>query len=92
VDVESNNLQHVVIGKGSYRKCTSKALKLCYATNYSAVVVTKGKPSVVFSGFIQSFEDFHGQTTATDAALQREVWARRKQEVLTMNGTLVKSF
>ncbi|MEU0093369.1 hypothetical protein [Kribbella sp. NPDC006257] len=92
VDVESNNLQHVVIGKGSYRKCTNKALKLCYATNYSAVVPVKGKPSVVFSGFIQSFEDHNGQTTATDAALQREVWARHKQEVLNMNGSLVKSF
>jgi hypothetical protein len=92
VDVESNNLEHVVIGKGGYRKCTNKAIKLCYATNYSAVVPIKGKPSVVFSGFIQTFEDHNGQTTATDSALQREVWAKRKQEVLNMNGSLVRSF
>jgi hypothetical protein len=30
-------------------------LKLCYATNYSAVVPIKGKKPVVFSGFIQTF-------------------------------------
>ena len=92
VDVESNNLEHVVIGKGGFRKCPNKALKLCYATNYSAVVPVKGKKPVVFSGFVQTFEDFTGQTTATDAALQREVWPRRKQEILNMNGTLVRSF
>jgi hypothetical protein len=92
VDVESNNLQHVVIGKGGFRPCPNKALKLCYATNYSAVVPVKGKKSVVFSGFVQTFEDFTGQTTATDAALQREVWPKRKQEILNMNGTLVRSF
>ncbi|ADB32175.1 hypothetical protein Kfla_3111 [Kribbella flavida DSM 17836] len=92
VDVESNNLQHVVIGKGGFRTCPNKALKLCYATNYSAVVPVKGKKPVVFSGFVQTFEDHTGQTTATDSALQREVWAQRKQEILTMNGTLVRSF
>jgi hypothetical protein len=92
VDVESNNLHHVVIGKGGFRKCPNKALKLCYATNYSAVVPVKGKKPVVFSGFIQTFEDHTGQTTATDSALQREVWAQRKQEILNMNGTLVRSF
>ncbi|TWD83728.1 hypothetical protein FB561_4897 [Kribbella amoyensis] len=93
VDVESNNLQHVVIGKGSYRPCPNKALKLCYATNYSAVVPgAKGKKPVVFSGFVQAFEDHKGLTTATDAALQREVWPVRKQEILNMNGTLVRSF
>ncbi len=92
VDVESNNLEHVVIGKGGFRPCPNKALKLCYATNYSAVVPVKGKKSVVFSGFVQAFEDFTGQTTATDAALQREVWPKRKQEILNMNGTLVRSF
>ncbi|MGC4942926.1 hypothetical protein [Kribbella sp. DT2] len=92
VDVESNNLEHVVIGKGGFRTCPNKALKLCYATNYSAVVPVKGKKSVVFSGFVQTFEDFNGQTTATDAALQREVWPKRRQEILNMNGTLVRSF
>jgi len=92
VDVESNNLQHVVIGKGSFRKCPNKSLKVCYATNYSAVVPVKGKKPVVFSGFVQAFEDHNGQTTATDSALQREVWPKRKQEILNMNGTLVRSF
>jgi hypothetical protein len=92
VDVESNNLQHVVIGKGGYRKCPNKAIKVCYATNYSAVVPVKGKKPVVFSGFVQAFEDHNGFTTATDAALQREVWPARKQEILNMNGTLVRSF
>jgi hypothetical protein len=92
VDVESNNLQHVVIGKGYYRQCPNKVLKLCYATNYSAVVPIKGKKPVVFSGFVQTFEERNGQTTATDAALQTEVWAKRKQEVLDMNGTLIRSF
>jgi hypothetical protein len=91
-DVESNNLQHVVIRNGSYRPCANKALKLCYAMNYSAVVPIKGQKPVVFSGFIQAFEDRDGQTTTTDAALQTEVWAKRKQEVLDMNGSLVRSF
>jgi hypothetical protein len=91
-DVESNNLQHVVISNGGYRTCLNKALKLCYAMNYSAVVPIKGKKPAVFSGFIQAFEDRNGQTTATDSALQTEVWARRKQEILGMNGTLVRSF
>jgi hypothetical protein len=91
VDVESNNLQHVVIGKGHPVKCPSAALKTCYATNYSAVVPIKGKKPVVFSGFIQAFEDKNGMTTATDAALQKEVYQARKQEVLNMNGTLVRS-
>jgi hypothetical protein len=92
VDVESNNLQHVVIGKGGYRECPNKAIKVCYATNYSAVVPVKGKKPVVFSGFVQAFEDHNGLTTATDAALQKEVWAARKEEILTMNGSLVRSF
>jgi hypothetical protein len=91
-DVESNNLQHVVIRNGSYRTCANKALKLCYAMNYSAVVPIKGQKPVVFSGFIQAFEDRDGRTTTTDAALQTEVWAKRKQEVLDMNGSLVRSF
>ena len=92
VDVESNNLQHVVIGKGYYRPCPNKVLKLCYATNYSAVVPIKGKKPVVFSGFVQTFEERNGQTTGTDSALQTEVWAKRKQEVLDMNSTLIRSF
>jgi hypothetical protein len=91
-DVESNNLQHVVIRNGSYRPCANRALKLCYAMNYSAVVPIKGQKPVVFSGFIQAFEDRDGQTTTTDAALQTEVWAKRKQEILDMNGSLVRSF
>lgn len=91
VDVESNNLQHVVIGKGHPVKCPSVALKACYATNYSAVVPVKGKKPVVFSGFVQAFEDKSGMTTATDAALQKEVYQAHKQEILTMNGTLVRS-
>jgi hypothetical protein len=91
VDVESNNLQHVVIGKGHPVRCPSAALKACYATNYSAVVPVKGKKPVVFSGFIQAFEDKNGMTTATDAALQKEVYPAHKQEVLNMNGTLVRS-
>ena len=92
VDVESNNLQHVVIGKGHFMKCPTAALKTCYATNYSAVVPIKGKKPVVFAGFIQAFEDRTGMTTATDAALQKEIYQARKQEILTMNGTLVRSF
>ncbi|HEU4947488.1 MAG TPA: hypothetical protein VFT31_10060 [Kribbella sp.] len=92
VDVESNNLQHVVIGKGRYTRCPSAALKVCYATNYSAVVPIKGRKPVVFAGFIQAFEDKAGMTTATDAALQKEVYQARKQEVLTMNNSLIRSF
>lgn len=94
VDIESNNFQHVVIGKGGFRKCPTKALKVCYATNYSAVIPpkTKGKPAIVFSGFVQAFEDHTGQTTATDSALESKIWNQRKQEILTMNGTLVRSF
>jgi hypothetical protein len=91
VDVESNNLQHVVIGKGHPVKCPSAALKACYATNYSAVVPIKGKKPVIFAGFIQAFEDKNGMTTATDAALQKEVYQARKREVLNMNVTLVRS-
>lgn len=91
VDVESNNLQHVVIGKGHPVKCRSAALKACYATNYSAVVPIKGKRPVVFAGFIQAFEDKNGMTAATDAALQKEIYQAHKQEVLDMNVTLVSS-
>lgn len=94
VDVESNNLQHVVIGTGRLIKCPSPALKVCYAINYSAVVPssTKGKPPVVFSGFIQAFEDGSGLTTATDAALQTTVYKARKKDVRLMNESLVRSF
>lgn len=94
VDVESNNLQHVVIGNGRFVKCPSPALKVCYATNYSAVIpsTTKGKPPVVFSGFIQAFEDGSGMTTATDSALQTTVYQARKKDIRLMNESLVRSF
>jgi hypothetical protein len=93
VDVESNNLQHVVIGKGHYLdKCPSPAMKACYATNYSAVVVNKGKPPVIFSGFIQAFEDRNGLTTATDSAVQSTAYDAHKPEIRLMNESLVRSF
>ncbi len=56
------------------------------------MVPVKGKHRWCSRGFVQTFEDYTGRTTATDAALQREVWPKRKQEILNMNGTLVKSF
>jgi hypothetical protein len=94
VDIESNNLENVRIVKGRELACPAPALKTCYAINYSAVVRFKDpkRPPVIFAGFVQAFEDQNGVTTATDAALQREVYRAKYPEVQSMNQSLVKSY
>lgn len=94
VDIESNNLENVHIVKGRELRCPAPALKVCYAINYSAVVRFKDpkKPPLIFAGFVQAWQDQNGVTTATDAALQKEVYRAKYPEVQAMNQSLVKSY
>jgi len=92
VDVESNNLEHVVIRTGRTMTCPSDTLRACYAINYSAVVRPKNRPPVIFAGFIQAFEDKNGLTTATDSALEGTLWKQKYPEVQGMINSMVKSF
>lgn len=89
-DIESNNLEHVVIRQGHYFPCPSKTLKACYAINYSAVVksTTAGKKPFAFRGQIQSFERPDGVTTATDTALVDSAFKARYPDVQRMIATM----
>lgn len=92
VDIESNNLEHVVIRSGRIMKCPTEALKECYAINYSAVVKNKSGKKVVFAGFVQAYEDKNGLTTATDSALGGKIWKETYPQVQAMINSMLKSF
>jgi hypothetical protein len=92
VDTESNNLEHVVIRSGRSMKCASEAMRSCYAINYSAVVRNPGKEPVIFAGFVQAFEDKNGLTTATDSALEGQLWKQKYPQIQQMINSMMKSF
>jgi hypothetical protein len=92
VDVESNGMQGVRIGKGVACKSPSKDIKACYALSYTGVWVAKNGKKVAMQGFVTAYQDQFDRVTATDAALETRVYKRRVNELIYMNNSLVKSF
>lgn len=91
VDIESNNLENVRIVKGKELKCPSPKLVSCYAINYSAVVRPKGRPPVVFAGFVQAFQHADGFTFGSDTALTAKVYRTKYPEIRTMIASMLRS-
>ncbi|WP_327634163.1 hypothetical protein OHB24_29745 [Kribbella sp. NBC_00482] len=92
VDVESNGMEGVRIGKGTTCKPASPNIKACYAVSYTGAWVAKNGKKVAMQGFVTAYQDQFDRTTATDAALETRVYARRVNELIYMNNSVVKSF
>lgn len=93
VDLESNGMKNVRIGKGVVCKPANEAIKACYAISYSGVWVSKSSGAQIpFKGFVTAYQDAWGKVTATDAGLEARVYQRRVNELTYMNNTLIKSF
>jgi hypothetical protein len=92
VDVESNGMQGVRIGKGTACKPANPNIKACYAVTYTGVWVAKNGRKVAMQGFVTAYQDQFDRTTATDAGLETRVYARRVNELVYMNNSVVKSF
>jgi hypothetical protein len=93
VDVESNGMTNVKIGKGVTCTPANEAIKACYSLTYTGLWVSKttGK-EIPFEGFVTAYQDQFGKVTATDAGLETRVYERRANELLSMNNSLIKSF
>jgi hypothetical protein len=91
VDIESNNLENVRIVKGKELKCPSPKLVSCYAINYSAVVRPKGRPPVIFAGFVQAFQHADGFTFGSDTALVSSVYRTKYPEIRAMIASMLRS-
>ncbi|MGW6198868.1 hypothetical protein ACWF0M_22170 [Kribbella sp. NPDC055110] len=92
VDVESNGMEGVRIGKGTACKPANPNIKSCYAVSYTGAWVAKNGRKVAMQGFVTAYQDQFDRTTATDAALETRVYARRVNELIYMNNSVVKSF
>ncbi|GAA3151116.1 hypothetical protein JOF29_008400 [Kribbella aluminosa] len=92
VDVESNGMQGVRIGKGAECKPANPNIKACYALTYTGDWVSKDGRHVAMQGFVTAYQDQFDRVTATDAALETRVYKRRVNELQYMNGSLIKSF
>ena len=92
VDIESNGMQGVKIGKGVPCKAASPKIKACYALSYTGVWVAANGKKVAMQGFVTAYQDQFDRVTATDAALERRVYERRVNELIFMNNSVVKSF
>lgn len=92
VDIESNSLKNVRIGKGVVCKPANEAIKACYALSYTGVWVGNTGTRIKVQGFVTAYQDQYDQVTATDAALETRVYKRRVNELIYMNNTLIKSF
>ncbi|MET9272520.1 hypothetical protein [Kribbella sp. NPDC003557] len=92
VDVESNGMQGVRIGKGTPCKPANPNIKACYAVTYTGVWVAKNGKKIAMQGFVTAYQDQFDRTTATDAALETRVYARRVNELIYMNNSVIKSF
>jgi hypothetical protein len=92
VDIESNGMQGVRIGKGVTCKPDNSAIKTCYALSYTGVWVGKNGKRVAMDGFVTAYQDQFDRVTATDAALETRVYERRVNELKYMNNSVIKSF
>jgi hypothetical protein len=92
VDVESNGMQGVRIGSGVACKPANPNIKACYALSYTGVWVGKNGAKVSMKGFVTAYQDEFDRVTATDAALESRVYARRVNELIYMNNSVQKSF
>jgi hypothetical protein len=92
VDIESNGMEGVRIGKGVTCTPANENIKACYALTYTGVWVGKSGKRIAMQGFVTAYQDKWDRVTATDAALETRVYKRRVNELLFMNNTLVKSF
>lgn len=92
VDVESNGMQGVRIGSGVVCKPANPNVKACYALSYTGVWVGKNGAKVAMKGFVTAYQDQFDRVTATDAALETRVYARRVNELIYMNTSVQKSF
>ncbi|HET6742215.1 MAG TPA: hypothetical protein VFH76_24895 [Kribbella sp.] len=92
VDVESNGMQGVRIGKGAECKPNNANIKTCYALTYTGDWVAKNGRKVAMQGFVTAYQDKFDRVTATDAALETRVYKRRVNELQFMNASLIKSF
>ncbi|GAA1602252.1 MULTISPECIES: hypothetical protein [Kribbella] len=92
VDVESNGMQGVRIGKGAECKPANPNIKTCYALTYTGDWVSKDGRHVAMQGFVTAYQDQFDRVTATDAALETRVYKRRVNELQYMNASLIKSF
>ena len=91
VDIESNGMQGVRIGKGVACKPANESIKACYALSYAGVWVGKTGKKVAMRGFVTAYQDKFDRVTATDAALETRVYERRVNELIYMNNSVVKS-
>ncbi|WP_328521541.1 hypothetical protein [Kribbella sp. NBC_00359] len=91
VDIESNGMQGVRIGKGVACKPATPAVKACYALSYTGVWVAKNGKKIAMQGFVTAYQDQFDRVTATDAALETRVYKRRVNELIYMNNSVVKS-
>jgi hypothetical protein len=92
VDIESNGMQGVKIGKGVACKAPSPKIKSCYALSYTGVWVGSTGKKVAMQGFVTAYQDQFDRVTAADAGLERRVYKRRVNELIFMNNSVVKSF
>ncbi|MEU8221980.1 hypothetical protein [Kribbella sp. NPDC048915] len=92
VDVESNGMEGVRISKGTECKPNNPNIKACYAVTYTGMWVAKNGKKIPFQGFVTAYQDKFDRVTASDAGLETRVYARRVNELVYMNNTLIKSF
>ncbi|WP_405058121.1 hypothetical protein OG474_36030 [Kribbella sp. NBC_01505] len=92
VDIESNGMQNVVIGKGTECKPANPAIKTCYALTYTAKIKTAKNGLIDYQGFVTAYSDKWDRVTATDAGLEKRVYERRKDNLKVMNDSVEKSF
>ncbi|WP_427894171.1 hypothetical protein ACQHIV_13390 [Kribbella sp. GL6] len=92
VDIESNGMEGVRIGKGTECKPANPNIKACYALTYTGTWVSKTGKKVAMQGFVTAYQDQFDRVTASDAALKTTVYQRRVNELTYMNNTLIKSF
>ncbi|MFI5734680.1 hypothetical protein ACIA49_31485 [Kribbella sp. NPDC051587] len=92
VDIESNGMQNVVIGKGEECKPANTAIKACYRLNYTAKIKTAKNGLIDYQGFVTAYSDKWDRITATDVGLETRVYERRKDNLKSMNDSVEKSF
>jgi len=92
VDVESNGMQNVVIGKGEVCKPANEAIKACYRLNYTAKIKTAKNGLIDYQGFVTAYSDKWDRVTATDVGLETRVYERRKDNLKSMNESVERSF
>ncbi|WP_432892650.1 hypothetical protein ACQPYH_17860 [Kribbella sp. CA-245084] len=92
VDIESASYQGVKIGKTVACSIPNPNITACYAVQYNGTYVTKTGAKIAMKGFVTAYQDKFKRVTATDAALEARVYARRVNELIYMNNSVVKSF